>query len=1147
MNNKSINQKVHAFCILCEKIPTAMRMTLLFLFVLVFQLQAEQSYSQTTRISLDMKNSSIEKILQTIEEKSEYYFLYNSKLIDVDRKIDIQAKEESIASVLNRVFAAENVEYEVKGTQIILHPKEMNRIASELIANVQQQRKQISGTITDVQGEPIIGANIIEEGTNNGTITDVDGKFSLQVDNNALLQISYIGYLPQDINTAGRTAFDIILLEDTRALDEVVVVGYGTQKKVTLTGAVVAVRSDEIIATKNENVQNMLTGKLPGVRVAQKTSEPGVFSNSFDIRGFGSPLIVIDGVPRDNMTRLDANDIESISVLKDASAAVYGVRAANGVVLITTKKGTDSKLELNYTGTYSIQVPSGLPKNVDAVGWFALYNEKFLREQGHTYEGEPAYSQEFINEYRNGTREGFDWYPLVIRDSAPQSQHNLSASGSTGSVNYFFSMGYLTQQGFLKSNDLFYDRFNVRSNVSAKIANNITAELQVAGTMDEKNQPHAPTPDIFRALWRQNPIDPVYANNNPEYLAYQRSVFNPIAFSDASFSGYQKLQTKWFQSSFALTYDLPFIEGLSVKGMGSYDYRINNNKVYQKEYDLYIYDAATDTYNPNTANAPSSIQRSFAEYPSTLLQMQINYNRLFNKEHQLNGLLLYEEQTREADNFSAYRELALTGLDELFAGKSDRQIGTMSTGTRYKYANKGLVGRLAYDYMSKYMAELSFRYDGSSKFHKNNRWGFFPATSVGWRISEEPFFKDRDALSFVNNFKLRASYGVLGDDSASSYQFITGYNYPAATGAAANRLGGYVFDGSFVSSVAFKNLANTEITWFEVKTLNVGFDTDLWNGLLGIQFDAFNRKRDGLLATRLLSLPGSVGAALPQENMNSDEVKGIEVALTHRNRVNDFRYDLSGNFSLTRKRWLHYDQAKATSSHNYWLNQRSNRYDDIMWGYEVIGQFESHEEIANSDVYYGPDTLPGDFKYLDWNNDGVIDGNDVHPIANNNGTPKIYFGLSTTLAYKNFDLSLLLQGAALANVVYPAQLATPLLWNDSALDYFLDRWRPADPLASPYDPNTEWVKGKFAYGANTAAENSSFRIEDASYVRLKSLEIGYTLSKIRGFKQARIFLNGYNLFSLSGIEYVDPEHPSDTSGYIYPLNITFNLGVNVSF
>ncbi len=1107
---------------------------------------AEKSYAQSTKLTFALKNTRIKNVLEHIENNSEFSFMYENSIIDVDTKVDFAANDETIDVILDRLLN-DNVEYRVVGRHIVLFPSTPK--PGEVFPAQSQQQPAVSGTVSDESGQPLPGVTVVVKGTTRGTVTNADGEYSIaNIPEDATLVFSFVGMQTQEVEAGNQSNIDVVLTGATIGIEEVVAVGYGTQKKVTLTGSISSIESDEIATTKNENVQNMLTGKMPGVRVAQKTSEPGVFSNSFDIRGFGSPLIVIDGVPRDNMVRLDANDVESVSVLKDASAAVYGVRAANGVVLITTKKGKDSGLELNYKGTYSLQVPAELPRNVGATDWIALYNGKFLRNQGHTYEGGPAYSQEFIDEYRNGSRQGYEWHPIVMRESAPQSQHNLSASGSSENVDYYFSVGYLTQQGFMQSKDLYYDRYNVRSNVTARISDNISAELQIAGTIDEKNQPHAGSAEIFRALWRQNPIDPVYANNNPDYLAYQRSVFNPIAMADASMSGYQRLQTKWFQSSFELTYNIPSIEGLSLKGMGSYDYRINNNKIYQKAFDLYIYEESTDIYRVNTANAPSSLTRSFAEYPSSLLQAQLNYERLFNDKHQINALLLYEEQTRIADNFNAKRDLALTGLDELFAGKADGQIGTMSTGTRYKYANKGFVGRLNYDYVSKYIAELSFRYDGSSKFHKDNRWGFFPAASVGWRISEESFFQNTDALSFVNNLKLRASYGIMGDDRASDYQFITGYNYPSATGAAAGRLGGYVFDGAFVSSVAFKNLANTEITWFEVKTLNLGFDADLWNGLLGIQFDAFNRKRDGLLATRLLSLPGSVGAALPQENINSDEVKGLELALTHRNKINDIRYNLSGNFSITRRRVLDYEQAEATSSYDYWRNQRSNRYDDIMWGYEGIGQFESYEEIANSDVYYNPNTLPGDFKYLDWNDDGVIDGNDVHPIANNvNGVPKIYFGSLATLAYKNFDLSLLLQGAALNNVVYPAQLATPLLWDDSALDYFMDRWHPADPEASPYDPNTEWVKGKFAYGANTAADNSSFRVENATYLRLKSLEIGYTLSKLKGFKQARIFVNGYNLISLTGIEYVDPEHTAESSGYIYPLNKTFNIGVNVTF
>jgi TonB-linked SusC/RagA family outer membrane protein len=1144
---KKTNTRGILYCILQTKVLRMMKLTAFLFFISTLGLIASASYSQNKTVTINRENALIKDILQEIEDQSGYFFIYNNEFVDVYRRINIHAQDRKINELLDVVFKGQDITYSIKDRRIIL--------SSSGKSGVMQQQRSVSGKVTDTSGGLLPGVTVVVKGTTIGTITSADGTYSLSnVSANATLVFSFVGMKTREVPVEGSGTVNVVMEEETIGIEEVVAVGYGTQKKVTLTGAVVAVKSDEIVATKNENVQNMLTGKLPGVRVAQKTSEPGVFTNDFDIRGFGSPLIVIDGVPRDNMVRLDPNDIESVSVLKDASAAVYGVRAGNGVVLITTKKGQGGALELNYSGSYSIQKPSGLPKTVGAVDWLTLTNEKYRRGQGYTYEGGPAHSQEEIDAYRNGSKQSIDWYPEVIQNIAPQSQHNLSASGSAGNINYFISMGYLSQEGFFKSGDLNYERYNVRSNVTAKITDQITAELQISGIMDERNQPYIGTWEVFKALWRQNPIDPMYANNNPEYLARQASGTNAIAVSDADISGYQRNQNKWFQSSFSLSYDFPFVKGLTAKGMISYDYRMGNNKSYQKEYSLYTYNEATDTYPAFKANSPSRVRRSFSETPFSLLQASLNYQRSFDEKHNVNALLLYEEQTRSADNFYAQRDLALTGLDELLAGKSENQQGNMNPNTEsspnniYKDTRKGLVGRLNYDYKAKYMAEFSFRYDASSRFSKNKQWGFFPGASLGWRISEEDFFKNADALRFVSNLKLRASYAQLGDDNPLRYQFVTGYNFPATKGGNNQGLqGGSVFDGNFISGVQIKPIANPYITWLELKTLNLGLDADLWHGLLGVQLEVFRRNRDGIFEKRLLSVPGSLGAELPQENLNSDQVKGLEIVLSHRNRIRTFGYNLSGNFTLTRTRLLDYDQAEAVNSYDYWKNHKGDRYNDIIWGHEVIGQFQSYEEIYNSEVYYGPGTLPGDFKYLDWNKDGLIDDNDIHPIRNNDKTPKIYFGLSAGVNYRKFDLNLLFQGAALVNVIYPEQLAAPLAWDGSALDYFMDRWRPVDPLANPFDPNTEWVKGKYPYGGITAVDNSTFRILDASYLRLKSIEIGYTLPRLRGVKQARIYVNGYNLLTWSGIKYVDPEHPSDTYGYIYPLNKTFNVGVNITF
>lgn len=1028
-------------------------------------------------------------------------------------------------------------------------------LASFINLQAQNIKIQINGTTKDEAGEPLIGANVVEKGTTNGTLTDINGTFNLNVAQNATIVVTYIGYVSQEFPLSGKTSFQIILKEDSKVLEDVVVVGYGVQKKVTLTGAVSAISSSEIVTTKNENTQNMLTGKIPGVRVVQKSSEPGSFNNSFDIRGMGNPLVIIDGVPRDNITRLDANDIESLSVLKDASAAIYGVRAANGVVLITTKKGKSGSLDLEYAGNIGWQNPTGSPKSVNAADWMVLRNEKLMHNVNG---GTRAYTQEQIDAYRNGTMTSTDWWEECMRTLAPQTQHSLSATGGNERLNFYMSGGYMNQESFLRSKSLDYDRYNIRSNVTAKINSRLTVDLNISGIMDEKNQPYQNADWIIRAFQRSPAIQPVYANNNSEYLMYGLiEGDNPVAMMDADVVGYKKYKNKWFQSSITASYDVPYIEGLVAKATFSYDYQNADNRIYQREHNLYEYNEATDTYTGKGRQSPSTFRREFYSKESTLYQLSLNYNRTFNKSHNVNILALLEGSKRKGDNFYAQRELALD-LDQLFAGSSENQEGNMSTtydpnGTQdlYDKANLGIVGRIGYDFESKYLVEFSFREDGSSMFGSGKRWGFFPSTSLGWRISEEKFWKN-SPLAFVNNLKFRGSYGKMGDDSASNYQFVTGYTYPA--GGDSNRLpGGYFFDGVFVNSAASKGLTNTNITWYIAKTLDLGIDAEAWNGLIGGSFDYFSRERTGLLTTRALSLPSVVGADLPQENLNGDITRGIELELTHRNKINDFSYNVKGLFSYTRIKQTYQERAKAGNSYENWKNNNNNRNQNVHWGYDSNGRFVSYTDIANSSVYYDRGTLPGDYIYLDWNGDGKIDGLDSHPIAyENSKSPFINFSLSLGGEWKRFDLNLLLQGSAMTNVKYVEQLREPMWGNDNsnALEYFLDRWHPTDPSADPYDHTTSWISGQYAYTGSLPDENSAFNVHDASYVRLKSAELGYTLpTKLTlkaGIKNARVYINGYNLLTIKSIE-LDPEHTSDNYGNLYPLNRTFSFGVNVKF
>ena len=1006
----------------------------------------------------------------------------------------------------------------------------------------------ITGRVTDETGQPVVGATVMIEGTNIGSVTDVDGFYSISADPGQTLLFSCLGYLTESSTVGTGSIINVRLQTDTKMLEEVVVVGYGVQKKATLTGSVANVGSNDIITTKTQNVQNMLTGKLPGVRIVQRTSEPGNFDMSFDLRGFGSPMIIIDGIPSDNLGLLDPNDIESISVLKDASAAIYGVRAANGVVLVTTKKGKGAKdkFNLEYSFYWGMQFPSHLPKPVGAVDRMTMLNEKTM----HNFDDPHlTYTLDQIEAYRNGTAKEYDWYKATIKP-APQQQHSLSFSGNTERVSYYVNLGYMRQEGFYTTRDLNFQRFNVRSNIEAKISKRLTATLQLNGIMNERQKPYYNTMEVFKALWRTPTSEPIYANDNPNYPnAVLGAIIPSTVLIDSEKTGYNIHNGKSFEGILSVNYEIPWVQGLNAKGLVSYDLTIDDDNSHKREFDIYNYDKASGTYNALHQQAPETIQRNYYQRYRTMMQFSLNYDRTFNEAHHVGALVLYEETVNQKDNFYALREMGIP-LDYLIGGNAANQVGFMDAGNLWKTVNKGLVGRVNYDYKSRYIAEFSFRYDGSSKFAPGHQWGFFPGGSIGWRISEEPFMKNSQALSFITNLKLRASYGLMGDENASNYQFMTGYDFPASSNYKENP-GGSIFDGNFVQAVGFRSLPNQALTWYTVRTANVGLDADFWDGMLGVTFDLFQRDRDGLMATRATSIPETVGAAMPQENLESDRTMGFEIALSHRNKIgNDFYYNIGANVSMTRTMWTDRVRESFGNSWDYWRFCEEGRYTNIMFGHGEDGQYESWDEIVNSPVFVGKGTLPGDYRYEDYNGDGVIDGEDHHPIATNS-IPQMYYGLNLSAAWKGFDLDLLFQGAAMSHVAYPEMFNEPLMWNGNALEQFLDRWHPTDPEADPYDPNTQWESGYYAYTGTKMDQSSLHAAEDASYLRLKSVELGYTIpqriTRKIGVEKARIYVNGYNLLTFSSLKYVDPEHPNSEWGYVYPLNKTVNVGLNIVF
>lgn len=999
----------------------------------------------------------------------------------------------------------------------------------------------VSGTIVDAAGIPIIGAVVIDPATtSNGCISNVDGYFTMQAAVGKVLKVSSIGYREYQFTVLSQPQkYNIVLQEDNVELEEVVVVGYGVQKKVTMTGAVSAIQNKEITTTKNENLQNMLTGKIPGLRIVQNTSEPGQFTNKMDIRGFGTPLVVIDGVPRDNMAKIDAEDIESISVLKDASAAVYGVRAANGVILITTKKGNKGHANVSYSGNMTWQVPTNFPDLVEAADIMTLINEKVIHNVDES--ANRTYSLEEIADYRNGVKRGTNWKNEIFRNSAPQTQHSINISGGGDKVTYFASAGYQYQESYLRSNAINYEKFNLRSNISANVTDNLKFDLSISGMMDERESSPANSSAIIYEGWLSSPLEKVWYDEEKRMYASRLNPagYNPAALMDTELTGHCTYQSKWFQSNASLTWDIPWIKGLSVSGMYSYDYITNNDDEYRKAYNLYDASGNAIIKNAQTA-APNKISRYFYAKQNNLWQARLNYDNSFGKNN-IGVLVLFENQHKEGDNFYGSRQVALD-MDKVFAGITTNQEFNQNAdqAVLYDNANRALVGRLNYDYAGKYIAEFAFRYEASSLFPKETRWGFFPSVSAGYRISEEKFWKE-SPLNFINNFKLRTSWGVLGDDSAARYQHITGYRYPSG--------GGAVFDGQYISASTSTGIPNKEITWYESKTFNIGVDAEAWNGLLGVTTEYFNRERSGLLTTRAGSLPGVVGATLPQENLDGDRTQGFEIELSHRNHINDFYYQIKGNIAYTRTKYTHVEISRAGNSYENWRNNTNNRYNNITWGVEGAGRLETWDEIWHNPIFIARGSVLGDYEYYDWNGDGVFSELDKHPLVNSSSIPLLNFGFTFSAQWKGIDISMLFQGAG-KTYVSPQGILYQPLWGDGAVAQYMDRWHPEDPLANPYDPSTNWIKGHYAYTGTLPDQSSDFHLQNASYLRLKNLEIGYTLpdkwlksAKVQGI---RVYFSGYNLLTFTGLKYLDPEYSADTA-YAYPISKTFTLGLNFKF
>lgn len=1125
-----------------------MQLTAILLLVFSLAIQAK-SHSQT--VTFSGKNVALIKVFRQIKEQTGYFVVYNEAQLNRAKKIDINAKNLPLEDFLRSVLSNMPFEYSIEGRTIavkkkIARPEPVKK--PEPVVPVEEEQvlpPPITGTIRGSDGLPVADINIIVKNSKKGTSTNAEGKFSIDATAGDTLLISGIGYKPQEIRVPASGVINVVIETETSELDKIVVVAFGEQSKIKLTGAVSTVQSKDLRAVQQVDLVSGLAGRLPGVRIKQNSNEPGSYSSSFDIRGLGDPLIVVDGMVMENrdFSRMNPATIASISVIKDASAAVYGVKAANGVVLVKTKKGASGKPTVTYAGNLGF---TGFTKTLEPLSpyEFAVYSNEIEINQGRG-PNETTFRPEDIEKLKDGTEKGTNWYDLVTRRFSTQHIHNVSVSGGSNKIQYFTSFGYMGEEGMWKSGDLNYKKFNVNSNITSHISDNLEMQLNINAVLDEKNEPGAPAfipggiGGIYFSLFMQNPTVPVYANNTAPYYSDTYDGQHPIAITNADIGGYRKTKTRSFQGTYSLDYKVPFLEGLTAAARVGFYNLEGFQKTWKPTYLMYRYEPLAEAYvNSATKNDPANLTGDYVTLQRLNLNAQLSYKTVFLGKNSLNATVIYEERMEKNDNFWGTSEFD-SNVDQFFAGTRNPQVNATNI---YENRSKNIIGRMNYDYDRRYLLEAGFNYGGSSFFPKATRWGFFPYVSAGWNIAEETFFQT--AVPDLTSLKLRGSWGQMGDDGTAAFQFLQGYNYPA---------GSYVFDGKLTPGLGFRGLPNPGITWITATSKNIGIEADYKNGLIGFEVDFFERDRSGLLATRALTLPGTVGVNLPQENLNSDRSRGFEVVLRHANKVAQIDYYVSANLSYTNTRATHIERADDANRLVGWRNNMVDRNSNIAWGYKVAGQFQDYDEILSAPLQGNPADgnrflLPGDFRYQDINKDGIINSMDVVPVGK--GTiPQTSFALNGGASYKSFDLNFLFQGASGFNYIDGFWFDRGLLWlGRNGLNKFYDRWHRADPS----DPNSEWIPGRFPSGYTASDRgnraDSDFWVRNAQYLRLKNLEIGYTINSVAlvrsGIKSVRVSVSGTNLLTWTGLEDVDPERGNELT---YPITRMYNFGLNVQF
>ena len=1127
-----------------KKLFLIMKLTTVLLLVFTLHLSATV-YSQSTKFSLDFKGKTVREVFNIIESQSRFRFFFNDDFKLIDEKVNLDVKDVSVEAILDELFMNSEISYKVLPNDLIVLTTSQN--STQLPVN---QNKTIKGKVVDTTGQPLPGVTVFFKGTTGGTITNVDGTYSLPVNANAkVLVFSFVGMETKEITISNQSEVNVTMEENTIGIDEVVAIGYGVQKKESLTGAISGVNSEDLDRVHATTVSSALAGKLAGVSFRMPDGRPGS-SATIQIRNMGNPLYVIDGIQKDagQFNNISPNDIESLTILKDASAAIYGVRAANGVVVVTTKRGKlGTKNTINVDAYTGWQNWSRFPQTTDAYQWMNGKADAEMNQFGKT-----DITASELAKWKAGTEPGyksFNWYDFIIKPNSPQTSINVNTTGGSDKINYYLSVTRLDQNSVL-GREFTFGRTNIQSNIDAKITERLKVGVQINGRQETRDNPGVPGGDDYWAprfaLFRNRPTERPFANDNPEYINNIGHMAENWGLLNKAKSGYWTEDWRVLQTNFIGEYETP-IKGLSAKGTYSYYIADRLMNGHEYTYDAYSYFPETDTYKVTFANLNPWRERGTRKIFETVLQGQLNYKKEVG-QHNFAGTFVAERINRHELEVWVHSVPKTNALPIL-------QFADMDTynDSDFEQARIGYIGRFNYSYANKYYLEVSGREDAAWKFISSKRWGFFPSASIGWRITEEAFAKQLIGASSLD-LKLRASYGELGDDEVGigAFDYITGYNYGTST---------VIIDGNVVKGSRDRGVPITSISWFTSKITDIGADYSIMSGKINGSVDYFYRKRSGLPANKYdVLVPSELGYSLPKENLNSDAVMGAEASINYDGKVGELTYTVGGNISFAREKFLSSYKPRFNNSWDNYRYSSEGRWTGMYWGYEVIGQFQSFDEInnytVNNDGQGNKTMLPGDLMYKDENGDGVINEYDQRPIGYpRDRNPILNFGFNVSASYKNFDFKADFSGGSMYSYNQQWEMRSPFQNTGNLLkNFYEDRWHRVDPL----DLNSEWVSGQYpALRFNNGDhsnynKNSSFWLTNMSYLRLRTMELGYTLPKTLAEKaklqKVRLYVNTYNLFSFDKLRKlgVEPEI-MDENGLQYPQNRLVNLGVNLSF